>query len=140
MQLTDRVKYCNGCSACVVPCKTSCIKMADGKPVINEDGCSKCNACTLFCPVFNPVDVPAFEEWYEFSQECYDRVDPKYYREIMRKARSGEHTEFVGTLCQIAGLISLQGGVVAHNLILKPMICDAEKREQREACQHCIFY
>ena len=27
MQLTDRVKNCNGCEACIVGCKYVCVKM-----------------------------------------------------------------------------------------------------------------
>ena len=77
MQLTERVKNCNGCSACVVGCKYVCVKMegpAEGRtkkqPVVNEDGCSKCNACMLYCPLYNPVQRPEFKEYYE-SQEFH---------------------------------------------------------------------
>ena len=43
MQLTERVKNCNGCEACVVGCKYVCVKMEEDKngikyPVVNEDG------------------------------------------------------------------------------------------------------
>jgi len=41
MQLTERIKNCNGCGACVVACKYVCVKMeeADGllRPYINEN-------------------------------------------------------------------------------------------------------
>ena len=71
MQLTDRVKNCNGCAACVVGCKYVCVRMEErpegqGKkkqPVINENGCNRCNACALFCPLFNPVELPEFEQY-----------------------------------------------------------------------------
>ena len=40
MQLTDRVKNCNGCEACIVGCKYVCVKMneKDGRklPEIDE--------------------------------------------------------------------------------------------------------
>ena len=163
MQLVDRVKYCNGCGACLVPCKLSCVKMHDrtdeeakaileepkkpqGKedgrklPVINEGGCSKCNACVLYCPVYNPVELPQFEEWYEYDAAYDYENKPKKYRETMRQVRAGEHTEFIGTLCEIAALISLEGGKIAPNLILKPMLCDSEKREKEECCKNCFFY
>ena len=43
MQITDRIKNCNGCGACIVGCREYCMKMekdADGrmKPVIDENG------------------------------------------------------------------------------------------------------
>lgn len=163
MQLVDRVDYCNGCAACVVPCKLSCVKMHErdeemaktllqkaAKPqgvddkkkiaVVNEDGCSKCNACVLYCPIFNPIDMPEFTEWFEYDKKFDIDDKPHKYREAMREVRAGRHTEFVGTLCEIAALISLMGGEIAPNLILKPMLCDEEKRNSEECCKNCAFY
>lgn len=163
MQLLHRINNCNGCAACVVPCKANCVKMhtrddeaaqqviaesegrqpAEGtKPVavINEGGCGKCNACTLYCPLYNPIDMPVFDTWYEYSEEYANRDLPKLYRATMRQAREGRHTEFVGTLCEIAALISLSGNRVRPNLILKPMVCSEEKRQSEPCCKECIFY
>ena len=73
MQLRERIEACNGCAACVVGCKYVCVKMeeADGKvkklPLVDENGCSKCNACVLFCPLYNPVELPVFEEFYAYD-------------------------------------------------------------------------
>ena len=69
-----------------------------------------------------------------------DRDMPKLYRETMRKARAGQHTEFVGTLCQIAALKSLNGDKIPQNLILKPLLCTKEKQESEPCCGECIFY
>ena len=163
MQLVDRVKYCNGCQACVVPCKLSCVKMhertdeiskeilenaklAQGMndtkkiAVLNDDGCSRCNACVLYCPIYNPVDLPEFEEWYEYDPAHDEENKVQKYRKTMQSARAGQHTEFIGTLCEIAALISLEGGKIRQNLILKPMLCDEEKRNSQECCKNCIFY
>jgi len=163
MQLVDRVKYCNGCGACVVPCKLSCVKMherneelsqeilAEAKkpqgvndtkkmPHLNDGGCSRCNACVLYCPIYNPVEMPVFDEWYEYDPQFDEEDKVHKYREAMHQIRAGVHTEFVGTLCEIAALISLEGGKIAPNLILKPMLCDSEKREKEECCKNCIFY
>ena len=45
MQIMDKIKDCNGCSACIVGCKDSAIKMeykGEKKfPLINEGACSK---------------------------------------------------------------------------------------------------
>lgn len=148
MQLTDRVKNCNGCAACVVGCKYVCVKMEDrpegqGKkkqPAINENGCSKCNACVLFCPLFNPVELPKFEKYYEFTEEYADRDMPHIYRQTMRSVRAGQHTEFIGTLCEIAALKSLLGDKTFPNLIFKPLYCSDEKREKEPCCRECPFY
>ncbi len=163
MQLLEKVKHCNGCGACVVPCKHNAVKLferdseeavevlekfpdkhhKEGKKkvgIVNEGACDRCNACVLFCPIFNPVELPVFEEWYEFDPAFEDRDMPKLYRETMRKARAGQHTEFVGTLCQIAALKSLNGDKIPQNLILKPLLCTKEKQESEPCCGECIFY
>ena len=144
MQITDRVKNCNGCEACTVGCKYACIKMerdenGNKKPVINEDGCSKCNNCVLYCPVFNPVDLPEFENFYEYKAEYYERDMAKVYRETMRQLKAGTTTEFVGTLCQIAALKSLMGDKLSHDLRIFPLHCDPEN-PRRPECAACPFY
>lgn len=163
MQLVNRVKFCNGCGACVVACKDRCVKIHDmssqearmvlegaekpqgeirtkSVPAINEGGCNKCNACVLFCPLFNPVDMPQFEEWFQYDEKLNRSDMPQVYRETMRSVREGKHTEFVGTLCEIAALISLMGNKIRPNLILKPLYCDEAKREGEDVCKECIFY
>ena len=179
MQLLERVKNCNGCGACVVPCKHNAVKLYDrnseeavellGKnaakqtaeakefeatgsygnkaetgrkqiAILNEGGCDRCNACVLFCPLFNPVELPIFDDWYEYDPAFDDRDMPKLYRETMRKARAGQHVEFVGTLCQIAALKSLNGDKIPQNLILKPLLCTKEKQDQEPCCRECEFY
>ena len=148
MQLTDRVKNCNGCSACVVGCKYVCVKMEDRpegrgskkQPVVNENGCNRCNACVLFCPLFNPVQLPDFEQYYEFSEEYGERDMPAIYRKTMRDVKAGQHVEFAGTLCEIAALKSLFGDQLYPNLILKPLYCDDEKRAKEPCCRECRFY
>ena len=147
MQLTERIKNCNGCSACVVACKAVCVKMKESeeegakkRPVVDEDGCNKCNACMLWCPIYNPVELPDFEEYYKFTEEFADRDLPQIYRSTMRRVKAGQHTEFVGTLCEIAALKSLMGDKIRPNLILKPLYCDDEKRAKDPACMACVFY
>ena len=162
MQLLERVKNCNGCGACIVPCKHNAVSLLDrsderiteimertgneskeGKKKaahVNEGACDRCNACVLFCPLFNPVEIPKFDEWYEFDEAFDEREMHKVYRETMRKARSGQHTEFVGTLCQIAALKSLNGDKIPQNLIIKPLVCKREKRESEACCRNCAFY
>ncbi len=144
MQILDRVKGCNGCEACIVGCKYACIKMTRDekghkRPMINEDGCQKCNNCILYCPVFNPVELPQFTEFFEDKEEYYERDMAKVYRETMRKIKSGTTTEFVGTLCQIAALKSLMGDKLSHDLRLFPLYCDPEKPKRPE-CASCPFY
>lgn len=144
MQILDRVKNCNGCEACIVGCKHACIKITQDenghkRPVINEDGCQKCNNCILYCPVFNPVELPEFEEFYEYKDEYYERDMAKVYRETMRKVKQGVTTEFAGTLCQIAGLKSLMGDKLSHDLRIFPLYCDPEK-PRRPECAECMFY
>ena len=147
MQLREKIELCNGCAACVVACKYVCVKMEDAEadrskrlPRVDENGCNKCNACMLFCPLYNPVELPIFEEFYEYDPSFAHRDMPKLYRETMRSVKAGQHTEFVGTLCEIAALKSLSGDKLRPNLILKPLYCDEEKRAQDPACAACRFY
>lgn len=144
MQILDRVKNCNGCEACTVGCKYACIKIerdenGHKKPVINEDGCQKCNNCILYCPVYNPVELPEFESFYEYQDEYYERDMAKVYRETMRSLKSGTTTEFAGTLCQIAGLKSLMGDKLSHDLRILPLYCDPDEPKRPE-CADCSFY
>ena len=143
MQLTDRVKNCNGCEACVVGCKYNCVKMEyDDQhrkyPVINEDGCTKCNNCFLYCPLYNPLTLPEFEEFYEYKEEFYERDMAAVYREITRTIKSGSGAEFVGTLCQIAALKSLMGDRLPQQLRIYPLYCDPQM-PRRPECGGCPF-
>ncbi|MBS5334848.1 MAG: hypothetical protein DBY08_00235 [Clostridiales bacterium] len=144
MQLTDRIKNCNGCGACVVACKYVCVKMEekDGllRPAVNENGCNKCNACVLFCPLYNPVELPEFQQFFESSEDVRNRDMAPIYRKTMRNAKEGKHTEFVGTLCQIAALKSLRGDKLDHSIALFPVYCDEEQRSSCAACAACKFY
>ncbi len=138
------IKNCTGCQACLVACKRMCIKTEvseDGfkNPVVNMDGCDKCNACRLYCPMYFPVDLPQFEQYYEDNGEIYNRDMPPIYRETMRKLKAGEHTEFAGTLCQIAGLKALLGDRLPQRLFLFPVACDVSN-PKTEACKDCPFY
>lgn len=144
MQLVDRIKGCNGCEACVVACKYVCVKMKeDGKskiPEVNENGCNKCNACMLYCPLYNPVELPEFEEFYDSKEDVRKREMAPIYRATMRSVKEGRHTEFAGTLCQIAALKSLRGDKLAQNLVIFPVYCDEEQRKSNAACAACKFY
>ena len=143
MQLTDTIKNCNGCEACTVVCKYRCIQMMEdqnGKkvPFIQEGGCSKCNACKLYCPLFNPVELPKFNDYYEPEKAFEERKMAQVYRETMRNVRAGQRTEFVGTLCQIAGLKSLLGDKLPSNLVIYPIYCD-ENTSRTGGCEACSF-
>lgn len=145
MQIREQVKNCNGCGACVVGCKNFCMKMIEDEnglkyPVRDEDGCQKCNNCVLYCPLFNPVELPEFEDFYEDpNNEYYNRDMPAVYRQTMRKLKEGTVTDFVGTLCQIAALKSLMGDKLSHNLRIYPIVCDPENPKRPE-CKECVFY
>ena len=110
--------------------------------VSNERGCRKCNACILFCPLYNPVELPEFEEFFDAPEgmDVRKREMAPIYRATMRSVREGKHTEFVGTLCQIAALKSLRGDQLAHNLAIFPIYCDEEQRKSEPACMECSFY
>ncbi len=41
---------CVGCESCVGECPVECIKMVDGKAVVNEKECVSCGACKDACP------------------------------------------------------------------------------------------
>ena len=144
MQLTEKVKNCNGCEACVMACKYVCVKMEADKngikyPIVNEDGCSKCNSCLLYCPQFNPVSLPEFEEFYEYQEEYGNRDMAAVYRETKRQVKDGMVTPFVGTLCQIAALKSLMGDRLSDLLKIYPMYCDPEMPKRPE-CVNCQYY
>lgn len=143
MQLKEVVEHCNGCGACVVGCKYVCVKMEKDEngisyPTVNEDGCRKCNNCVLYCPVYNPVELPIFETFYDSNKELEERDMPSVYRETMRSIKEGKHTEFIGTLCQIAALKSLRGDKLDSNLVLFPLYCDKENPKRPE-CAHCKY-
>ena len=144
MQLTERIKNCNGCEACVVACKYNCVKMetVDGlkRPVVNEDGCSKCNACMLYCPLYMPVTMPNFEEFFESDEDTRGREMAPLYRATSRTLRAGQHAEFVGTLCQIAAMKSIRGDKNDRNLVFYPIYCDEAQRASNPACAACTFY
>lgn len=142
--IKETVLNCNGCEACVVGCKNSCIKMGTGEDgikrlIVNTNGCQMCNNCKLFCPIFNPVELPEFESFYEYNDDFYKRNMSKVYRETMRKLKQGEAVKFAGTLCQIAALKSLMGDKLHERLELMPIHCDPEHPARKE-CNGCIFY
>lgn len=143
MQIIDKVKNCNGCEACILGCKYACIKMEkteDGRkvPVINEDGCNKCNNCVLYCPLYNPVELPEFDDFFENNEDAYERNMAQVYRETKRSLKSGTTTEFVGTLCQIAGLKSVMGDRLSCDLRIFPLYCDPENPKRPE-CAECTY-
>ena len=144
MQLTERIKNCNGCEACVVACKSVCVKMEtkDGvkRPVVNEGNCKRCNACTLYCPLYMPVTMPEFKEFFESSEDIRGREMAPLYRATSRQVKSGQYTEFVGTLCQIAAMKSIRGDKNDPNLKFFPIFCDEAQRASNPACAACMFY
>lgn len=138
------IKNCNGCQACMVACKRNDIKIEvqeDGfkKPVVNMDGCAKCNACRLYCPLYMPVEMPEFDQVCEVEGDIYGRDMAPIYRKTMREVKANQHTEFVGTLCQIAALKSLLGDKIPPNLFLVPVVCDREN-PRNSGCANCQFY
>jgi len=144
LQIIDRIDYCTGCEACVVGCKFNCVKMITDeqgfkRPVIDENGCDRCNNCLLYCPVYNPVELPKFEDYYTGDDAFYERNMAAVYRRTMRSLKSGTTTEFAGTLCQIAALKSLMGDKLSHDLRLKPLACDPDDPKRPE-CAQCTFY
>jgi coenzyme F420-reducing hydrogenase beta subunit len=110
------------------------------RPVVDENGCQKCNACMLFCPIYNPVELPEFETFYDSAEDVRKRDMAPIYRATMREAKAGKHVEFVGTLCQIAALKSLRGDKLSHNIAIYPVYCDEEQRKSSAACAACRFY
>jgi Pyruvate/2-oxoacid:ferredoxin oxidoreductase delta subunit len=143
MQLTERIPDCNGCGACAVVCKEHCIKLLKNdqglmRPVVDEDGCRKCNNCVLYCPLYNPVELPAFSNYYEYDDDFYYRNMPQVYRETMRASKAGGSVDFAGTLCQIAGLKSLQGDKIRPTERIMPLHCDPDA-PRRPECTVCRF-
>jgi len=43
-------ELCNGCSECVVVCRTQAMRMTSKHPSIDYDSCSKCLRCVRVCP------------------------------------------------------------------------------------------
>ena len=143
MQLTEKIPNCNGCGACVLGCKQYCLKMVrdeegNYRPLMNENGCNKCNNCYLYCPLYNPVTLPEFPEFFEYQEEYSQRDMPQVYRETLRKAKTGAVTDFAGTLCQIAGLKSLMGDKLKENLRIYPLHCDPD-HPKRPECESCPY-
>ena len=144
MQLTENIKNCNGCAACQMACKTRAVKMIvneEGRkvPFIDEKACNKCNACRMYCPLYMPVELPEFKDWYEFDEKYMERDMAQVYRETSRSVKNGQFTEFVGTLCQIAALKSLMGDRLRPNLKLYPLACTPET-QAAHGCKDCVFY
>ena len=83
MQLRERIEACNGCAAFVVGSKYVCVKLAEAAgtvtkmPIVDENGRSKCNASVLFCPLYTPVELPVFEEFYAYAPGVADRGMPQ---------------------------------------------------------------
>ena len=44
--------FCKGCGRCVEICGSSALRMADGKPVVDENSCILCGYCAEGCPEF----------------------------------------------------------------------------------------
>lgn len=146
MQILDRIKRCNGCSACIVGCKERCMKMIPDEkgnkyPFIEEGGCNRCNNCVLYCPEFMPLTaLPSFDSFYiGDNRRYYDRDMPRVYREIMRQINSNQQASFVGTMCQIAGLISLMGDRLSPHLHLAALWCDVDDPARPE-CAICQYW
>ncbi|MCQ2547671.1 MAG: hypothetical protein MJ145_01545 [Clostridia bacterium] len=147
MRLNKGIENCNGCEACIVACKKVCIKLEDynhetkdeKNPVVNLDGCLKCNSCKLHCPIFWPVTMPEFTEMLPPNDGYYYREMAPIYRKTMQSVNARNFTEFTGTLCQIAALISLMGDKIPTNLKFNPVACDPEANG-RECCKNCMFY
>ena len=143
MTITERISNCNGCGACAVVCRQHCIRMEKNeqgqwRPMVDEGGCFKCNNCTLYCPLFNPVELPEFSRYYEYNEDYYNRDMPSVYRETMRNSKNGAFAEFAGMLCQIAGLKSLCGDQLRPNLKIYPLHCDPDDPKRPE-CESCPF-
>ena len=68
-----------------------------------------------------------------------ERDMAQVYRETSRSVKSGQFTEFVGTLCQIAALKSLMGDRLRPNLKIYPLAC-TEETTKAGACRDCVFY
>ncbi len=144
MEKSKGVTRCKGCEACIVACKRNCIKVVKDKkdikhPIVNNDGCYKCNACKMYCPMCFPVDMKEFTKFYECDEDLYSRDMAKVYRETMRSVREGMRTEFYGTLCQVAALKSLMGDKIPSRLVIYPVECDP-KNPARRTCEDCEFY
>ena len=108
-------------------------------PFIDEKACNKCNACRMYCPLYMPVELPEFKDWYEFDEKYMERDMAQVYRETSRSVKNGQFTEFVGTLCQIAALKSLMGDRLRPNLKLYPLACTPET-QAAHGCKDCVFY
>lgn len=145
MQIVDRVPDCNGCSACIVGCYDRTIEMKkDPKtgnkyPRVKENGCSKCNNCILYCPLYLPVELPTFTQYFAYDRTYYERDMPKIYRETMRDAKAGKHIHFTGPLCQVAALQALLGDTIPPNLTILPLACDPGHPDRPE-CARCHFW
>ena len=144
MQMYERIPGCNGCGACVLGCnRRFCIKMVrdeNGRwlPRIDENSCDRCNNCYLYCPLYNPVKLPSFSQYYEYDDEYYDRDMPPIYRAVLRQSKQGQVTDFAGTLCQIAGLKSVMGDKLRPNVRIYPIHCDPD-HPRRPECVACPF-
>lgn len=57
------------------------------------------------------------------SKYLPSRVDPRFYREVLRLAREGTPVLFCGTPCQVAGLARLAPSEARANLLLADLVC-----------------